>query len=265
MPEMTKHEPGMLSWADLSTTDAEGARAFYTALFGWTPIDMPIDDTSVYTMLTKDGKNAAALFQITPEMAEQGMVPGWNAYVTVPDADAAAAKAVELGGVLVDGPVDVFEAGRMAIIQDPTGAVFFIWQPKQEIGAQVMIEPGSLAWFELYTHDTEAAASFYEGLFGWGRRTHQMPTGEYHEFHIDGQSAAGMMAIEAEWGEVPPNWTVYFAVERIGPALEQVESLGGTVRVQPQSVPEVGTFALVSDPQDGYFMLIEFEEAAQPE
>ena len=92
MPEITKHEPGMFSWVDLTTTDAAGARAFYTALFGWEPIDIPVDDTNVYTMLNKNGRSAAAMSQITPDMAAQGMVTCWNSYVTVADADAVAAR-----------------------------------------------------------------------------------------------------------------------------------------------------------------------------
>ena len=264
MPEITKHEPGMFSWVDLTTSDAAGAKAFYTALFGWEPVDNPVDDTTVYTMFNKNGKNAAAMFQMTPEMAQQGMVTCWNAYATVSDADATAARAADLGGTVLMGPTDVFDAGRMLVLQDTTGAVLSAWQPKENIGAEVMSEPGAFTWCELYTHDTDAAAAFYEGLFGWTRKVHQMPHGEYTEFQSGGKAAGGMLAIRPEWGEVPPNWTVYFVVESIMPALEQVKALGGSVRTLPQIVPTVGTFALVSDPQHGYFMLIELDQSLQP-
>ena len=262
MPEITKHEPGMFSWVDLTTADAEGARAFYTGLFGWEPVDIPVDDTNVYTMLTKNGKNAAAMFQMTPEMREQGMVTCWNAYVTVADADATAAKAAELGGTVLMGPMDVFDAGRMTVIQDPTGAVLSTWQPKEQIGAEVMSEPGAFAWAELYTRDTDAAAAFYEELFGWKRETLPMPGGEYDVFYSGGAPAGGMLAIRPEWGEVPPNWTVYFVVERLEPALERVKELGGSIELIPQFIPTVGTFTLIKDPQHGYSMLIELAEEA---
>ena len=264
MPEITKHEPGMFSWVDLTTSDAAGARAFYTALFGWEPVDNPVDDTNVYTMFNKNGKNAAAMFQMTPDMAEQGTVTGWNAYATVSDADATAAKAAELGGTVLMGPMDVFDAGRMLVLQDSTGAVMSAWQPKANIGAEVMSEPGAFTWCELYTHDTDAAAAFYQGLFGWTRKVHEMPHGEYTEFQSGGQAVGGMLAIKPEWGEVPPNWTVYFVVESIVPALEQVKTLGGSVRTLPQFIPTVGMFALVSDPQHGYFMLIELDQSPHP-
>ena len=215
-------------------------------------------------MLNKNGKNAAALFQMTPDMAKQGMVTCWNAYVTVSDADATAARVAELGGTVLMGPMDVFDAGRMLVLQDTTGAVLSAWQPKENIGAEVMSEPGAFTWCELYTPDTDAAAAFYEGLFGWTRKVHQMPHGEYTEFQSGGKAVGGMLAIRPEWGEVPPNWTVYFVVESIGPALEQVKELGGSVRTLAQIIPTVGTFALVSDPQHGYFMLIELDQSSQP-
>ena len=263
MPEITKHEPGMFSWVDLLTTDSDGAKAFYTALFGWEPVDIPVDDENAYTMLKKNGKAAAAVFEMTPEMAEQGMATHWGGYVTVEDADAVAARTEELGGTVVYAPMDVFDAGRMTVIRDPGGAVLSAWQPKESIGAEVMSEPGAFTWCELYTHDTDAAAAFYGGLFGWTRKIHQMPDGEYNEFQSGGKAAGGMLAIRPEWGEVPPNWTVYFVVESIEPALEQVKALGGRVHMPPMTIPTVGTFAAIADPQQGYLMLIELEEPLQ--
>ena len=160
--------------------------------------------------------------------------------------------------------MDVFDAGRMIVLQDPTGAVLSAWQPKDNIGAQVMTEPGAFTWCELYTNDTEAAAAFYQGLFGWTRQIHPMPNGDYHEFDSDGKPAGGMLAIKPEWGQVPPNWTVYFVVESLAPVLEQVKSLGGSVEMPPMTVPTVGAFALIADPQHGYSMLIELDQETQP-
>ena len=49
----------------------------------------------------------------------------------------------------------------MAVLQDPTGAVFQVWQPKKHIGAKILEEPGALCWTELNTRDTKAAEAFY--------------------------------------------------------------------------------------------------------
>ncbi len=258
MPEITRHEPGMFSWADLTTTDAEGARAFYTGLFGWETIDNPVDDENVYTLFTRNGKSACGMFQMTTAMREQGTVTCWNAYITVSSADEMAAKAVGLGATPLMEPMDVFEFGRMCMLMDPGHAVFSVWQPGTHIGAEVMGEPGAFVWAELYTHDTEAAVRFYGDALGWEAEEWTPPGGiTYTVFSSGGAPAAGMLQIQQEWGEVPPNWTVYFVVESLEPALARVTELGGKVVAPSQTVPEVGTFAPVLDPQGGFLMLME--------
>ena len=113
-------------------------------------------------MLRKDGRDAAAL-----SMAMEGMPPAWNTYVTVDSADDAAAKAAELGATIVSQLFDVLEAGRMAVIQDPTGAFFCVWEPRDHIGAGIVNGPGALTLSQLNTGDPERALEFYSGLFGW--------------------------------------------------------------------------------------------------
>ena len=259
MPEVTKHEPGMFSWVDLMTTDAESAREFYKQLLGCESYDNPAGEGHIYTMLARNGKNIAGLSQMTPDMLEQGMKPCWNSYVAVADVEESAMKAAGLGGTIIVPPMDILDVGRMAITVDPTGGVLSLWEAKSHIGAQVIGEPGSFGWTELYTHDTAAAAEFYFGLFGW--EAQQMEVGEggmpYTVFMSGGAPAAGMLTIQPEWGEVPPNWTVYFIVESLEAALEKVQALGGSVQTPPTSVPTVGTFALITDPQHVHLMLME--------
>ena len=115
MGERTEHAPGTFSWADLSTTATDGAKAFYTGLFGWDTEDTPIPEGGVYTMLSKGGKNVAAL-----SGAREGQPSAWNSYVTVESADASAAAAKEHGGTLAMEAFDVMDVGRMAVVQDPT-------------------------------------------------------------------------------------------------------------------------------------------------
>ena len=262
--EITKHTPGMFSWADLATPDAEGPKAFYTEILGLTAIDLPMQPGMVYSMLAKDGSNVCAIYQMPEEMGQMtGGQPVWNSYFTVESADEAASRVAELGGAVMMGPVDVFDSGRMVVSSDPTGAVFSAWEPKSHIGAQVFGEPGALAWNELSTHDTEKAAQFYGGLFGWSANiTPSADGGEYTEFRLDGVSAAGMMAIRKEWGEVPPNWTVYFAVASLDAALDTANRLGATVAMAPMEVQGVGRFALLRDPQGAYVYVIQIARGA---
>ncbi len=256
--EIAKHTPGMFSWADLATPDAEGSKAFYTELLELTATDLPMQPGMVYSMLAKGGRNVCALYRMPEEMEQMtDGHPVWNSYF-VESADDAAARAAELGGSVLNGPFDVFDSGRMVVSRDPTGAVFSVWEPKSHIGAQVFGEPGALAWNELYTHDTEAAARFYGGLFGWS--AHGRPSadgGEYVEFRLDSVSAAGMMAIRNEWGEVPPNWSVYFAVDDLDASLDTATRLGASRSMPTMEIQGVGRFTLLRDPQGAFVHIIQ--------
>ena len=112
--------PGLFCWTDLSTPDAAGAKTFYTSLFGWEFEELPMGEGASYTMLKKDGRNVGALY---PD-SKPGIPPHWDLYISVPSADEAAAKAKSLGGMVIVEPFDVMEVGRMAVLQDPTGATF---------------------------------------------------------------------------------------------------------------------------------------------
>ena len=173
------------------------------------------------------------------------------------DADGSAQKAIELGGNVLMGPADVFDAGRMAIIQDPTGAAVGLWQPKAHIGAQVFGEPGTLGWFELLTGDTDGASEFYGGLLGWTSRGGSATETDYMEFQSDGRSVAGMMQIKEEWGEVPPNWGVYFVVDDADATMKQAQELGATSIMGPIDVKGVGRIYPLQDPQGAYLSIIQ--------
>src|SRR5215210_5393221 len=123
MPERTSHAPGTISWTDLATSDQVAAKEFYGGLFGWEYEDMPAGEGIVYSMAKVGGRSAAALSPQQADEAAQGVPPHWNVYVTVEDVDAAARAAGEAGGQVLAEPFDVFDAGRMAVIADPTGAV----------------------------------------------------------------------------------------------------------------------------------------------
>src|SRR5262249_7924467 len=156
---------GTFSWAELSTTDQAGAKAFYTELFGWCFEDSEMGPGNFYTTFTLRGKPVAAGYKMDAQMA--GIPPHWQNYVTVNNVDEAAKKVAELGGKVMMPPFDVMEYGRMTVIQDPTGATLALWEARKHIGAVIKQEPSSVVWNELVTKDTAAAAKFYAGLLGW--------------------------------------------------------------------------------------------------
>jgi hypothetical protein len=258
MVDKTKHDPGTFCWVELATSDSAAAKTFYTSLFGWTADDTP-GGGGVYTTLRKNGKAAAALYEPGPE--QKGIPPHWNSYVCVENADDAAAQAKELGGAVMMGPFDVMEHGRMAVVADPTGAVFSLWQARSHIGAQVVNEPGAFCWNELYTTDPKRAADFYSGLFGWKREARHMDFGDYVIFEQEGTMMAGMMQIPKEWGPIPSHWLVYFAVDDCDGAVDEARRLAANVTVAPMDIETVGRFAMLTDPQRAAFAVIKMKTA----
>jgi len=252
MPERSSYAPGTFSWADLTTTDTEGAKAFYTSLFGWDFEDTPIPDGGVYTMLSKNGKAVGAL-----SAAREGQPPFWNSYVTVASADDSAAAAREHGGTVFMEPFDVMDVGRMAVVQDPTGAFFAVWEPRASIGAELVNEPGALSITQLNTTDPERAQSFYEGLFGW--RFESVASGEvdYWGVYNGDRLNAGLMALPAETG-VPSHWLVYYGIDDVDEAVGRISELGGQVLVGPTEVPS-GRFLVATDPQGAAFAVLSGE------
>lgn len=256
MTEITQYPAGTFCWQDLTTTDAAAAKQFYTSLFGWQVNDMPMGDGMVYTMLQIDGKDVAALSQTNEEMSAQGVPPHWMSYISVDNADETAAKAKSLGGQVVGEPFDVFDAGRMAILQDPAGATFAVWQPKRHIGARLVNQPNTLCWNELATTDADKARAFYTGLFGWEAQVTDFGGDFYTTFLNNGRMNGGMMQMNKEWGDVPPHWMVYFAVEDCDQSAQKASELGGRLIVPPAEAGDIGRFALLQDPQGAAFSII---------
>ena len=237
MGERTSHPPGAFSWADLTTSDAAGAKAFYTALLGWDYDDRPVGDGQVYSMAMRDGKEVAALSQASDQP------PHWNCYVTVSSADEAAAKAKDAGANVVAEPFDVMDAGRMAVISDPTGAFLSLWEPRENIGAQLVNTPGALTWSDLITPDADAATAFYGALFGW--EFEEMPQGEGYRVIKNGDRTNGGVFPRTD---IPPNWMPYFGHEDVDRAVEEVPGLGGRVLNGPVRMPQ-GSIATFMDAQ----------------
>jgi predicted enzyme related to lactoylglutathione lyase len=247
MGERTQHPPGAFSWAELTTTDADGAKAFYTGLFGWEIDDNPMPDGGVYTLLRRGGKAAAALFQATEERPV-----AWLSYITVDSADATAAAVTEHGGGAPMGPpFDVMDLGRMAVVHDPAGAFFAIWEPRGSIGSEVVNEPGALSLNQLNTNDPEGAQRFYEAVFGWRFDFVGTDDNRYWGIYNDDRLNAGMMPLPPGL-DAPPHWLVYFGSEGVDDDARRVEELGGRVLVPPTDVPG-GRFISAMDPQGGVF------------
>jgi uncharacterized protein len=248
MGERTSHPHGTVSWADLGTGDLEAAKRFYGEVFRWDFEDLPVGDGQVYSMARVGGLEVAA-------MSSSDQPPHWNVYVTVESADAAAARAAELGAKALAEPFDVLDAGRMAVIQDPTGAILSVWEPRSNIGARLVNAAGALTWADVLTPDPDAAARFYGDWLGW--TTEELPEAEGYRILRNGERATGGMQPlrpEIVGEDVPPNWFPYFGVEDLDAGRARVGELGGGTIAGPIPVPQ-GAFAVMSDPQGAVFAL----------
>jgi predicted enzyme related to lactoylglutathione lyase len=244
MGERTSYTPGTFCWTDLATSDADGAKRFYGELFGWDLEDQALPEGGAYTVASKDGKTVAALYPLQAE----GQPPAWASYVTVESADDAAARAGELGAIVISEPFDVMDIGRMAVVQDPTGAVVCVWEARGTNGAALVNGPGALSLNQLNTSDPQKAREFYEGLFGW--RFEEMQGGDQAYWGIyNGDAVNGGMM------EQPPSmWLVYFGSESVDDDAERIGELGGQVVVPPAPVPG-GRILVAQDPQGAMFAL----------
>jgi predicted enzyme related to lactoylglutathione lyase len=248
MTTLTLNPPGTFCWIELGTPDISRARDFYHQLFGWSVVELPMGPDGSYYFLQKDGKDVAAMYQLTPDMKAQGVPPHWLSYVAVADADAAAKRAAELGGQVMKGPFDLGDHGRMAVLLDPQGGAFAIWQAKNGPGIQLRDEPGSLAWTELISTDAKRGVQFYSTLFGWGVQPMPMPGMEYSLFQRDDMPVGGAMQRLPEMGDLPTHWLPYFVVEDADNALDRARALGATTPMPVMEVEGVGRFATFIDP-----------------
>ena len=254
MGERSSYVPGTFCWVELATTDPAAAKEFYGSLLGWEAEDRPVGESSVYTMLSRDGRLVGALYE-QPEVQRSYSPPNWLSYVSVEDADAIAEQASHLGATVGAEPFDVLDSGRMAVIVDPQGATFAAWQPREHHGAQLVNDPGALSLNQLNTTDPEAARSFYSDLFGW--RVEPIGTGDQPYWGIYNGDAlnGGMMALPGGT-DAPPHWLAYFTVEDLDAATAQIAELGARVVVEPMAI-ESGRIAVAQDPQGAAFALFE--------
>lgn len=252
MTAVTSHQPGTFCWIELGTSDAAGAKKFYTDLFAWGTAEHDMGGMGTYYIFQKDGKDVAAMYQMGADMA--GIPPNWMSYVAVASADEAVEKAKSLGGTVVNGPFDVYDMGRMAVMIDPQGAHFAIWQAGTHIGVQTRDEENSLCWNELQARDLDAAKKFYTELFGWSSKD----SPEYTEWHLANIALGGMLASQAP-PEVPSYWLPYFAIANCDAAAEKAQAGGGQVIVPPMDIEKVGRFSVIADPQGAMFAVIKLE------
>lgn len=248
--DTAKPSVGRFVWHDLVTPDVAAAQKYYSDLLGWTYKDYDMGEGGKYSMIHAGGTEWGGFMKLEPAM---GAPPHWISYVTVPDVDAATAKAERLGGKVAVPGTDIPTVGRFAVIESPTGARLSPFKPETP-GEMATPAPaaGTFVWHELLANDPEREGKFHCEIFGW--RIEEAPVaasgrGPYYLFkRLDtGQDAGGMLQRPQGDGG-PSSWLPYVGVENADATAARTTELGGKVWVQPRDIPGIGRFTVTGDP-----------------
>ena len=256
---------GAFIWYELMTDDVAGAREFYRAVVGWEieAEGQAVPTGTTYRMIQRaDGGMAGGLLEITADMKANGAKPDWLGYIHHPDVDAAVAKVTEAGGTAHMPPMDM-PVGRMAMVSDPQGAVFYLMNPtppaeNPEAKSDVFdyAKAQHMRWNELWTTDQDAAVALYTDLFGWAQDG-AMEMGEMGDYRFIQHDGTGIGAI----GKVQPGgecsrWQYFAGVDDIDRACAAVTEHGGTLLGEPQQIPGGEYSVYAHDPEGATIGLV---------
>ncbi|MFZ0481030.1 MAG: VOC family protein [Terriglobales bacterium] len=255
MTNIEKHSAGSFCWIELATTDQAAAKSFYGTLFGWTPNDMPMGPGDVYTIFRLDGRDTSAAYTLRPDQRAQHVPPHWMLYIQVDNVDASAAKVPGLGGKVIMLPFDVYDAGRMSVIQDPTGAHFCLWQTNKSTGTGIAAVHGTLCWADLSTSDPDRAAAFYSGLLGWQFTRSEKDDSGYLHIKNGEHFIGGLPPSKHMQPGMPSHWLSYFLADDVDVTANKAKEMGARLLLPPMSVEGVGRMSIVADPQGAVFAI----------
>jgi predicted enzyme related to lactoylglutathione lyase len=248
MSERHAYPAGVPCWTDVLVPDPGAVEDFYADVFGWD-----------FTEPAENGYRVARIrgLDVVGLGTAGGAMPSWNTYIRVESVDAASERATEDGGTVLVGPFDVPPAGRVAVIADPTQAVFAVWEAGEREGAQLINEPGTWQMSSLHTHEPEAAAAFYGALFGWEAEAFGGATLFRLPGYVGGRSRQpipqDVVAVMAPRElSVPPHWNVNLQVSDVDLTAEAAAAQGGNLIAPPFATPGFRN-AVIEDPQGAVF------------
>jgi uncharacterized protein len=242
----TNQPLGTPTWLDLGIPDLDRALQFYGALFGW-EFEIGPEETGRYTMCFLRGRRVAGI----SAMHDPARV-FWNVYLATDDCDRSAERARAAGGTLLIEPMDVMDQGRMAIVRDPVGAQFGLWEGRAHTGAQVVNEPGALVRNDLVTPDPGPARDFYAAVFDFSLEGNpQMPQADFTFLRRpDGHEVGGIMGAPGSTSA----WSTTFEVAGTDEAVQRALDAGG--RSDGAKDFLYGRLATITDPFGAEFSII---------
>lgn len=255
MTRSISYREGEVAWVDLTTTDLDRSGRFYGELFGWDITDLG-EEAGGYRFGEIAGRPVAGLLAADPDQP----IETWTVYLAVDDVEASVERAEAAGGHLLVAPYELDEHGRYALLADPGGAVFGLWQGSDHGGTQVRAFAGNPAWFENHTKGYDAACAFYGEAFGLEVEPFAEDDGfRYSTGRIadaDGPAFGLFDVAPGRSATLPSMWAVYFLTADADRDAERAVELGATLTFGPaESV--YGRMATLVDPLGAAFNLIE--------
>lgn len=253
MPVVDRYKHGSFCWAELGSPDPAVTTRFYGGLF-----DLGIHHGKAYTILRKQQRDVVAIHRMRTDKIERGDTPLWLPYVNVESIDRAVARVEPRGGRVIVAPREEYDAGRVAVVEDPSGAQLALWQAVHHAGAGLIDEPATMCWWELNTRDADEAGVFYSDVIGWRRAEREVESTRYTDFFVGERKVGGMLQMTEAWGSMASHWMTYFRVEDCDESAALAVRLGGAIAVAPCDIPPVGRFAVVSDPHGAVFSIVAY-------
>jgi uncharacterized protein len=261
-PATTEHHQGKLVWADLFTSDPDGATKFYCDLLGWTSVVVD-QKGKPYTVFSNDGKPVAGLAPHTAAATKH--LSKWIGYISVDDINQTVSVAQKAGAV-VHAPVRNFpDRGHQAIIGDIEGVPLGLLQSASGDSADIEPRTGDWNWFEIYVRNPKTVSDFYKTCLNYDviEDTRGDTKNEYL-LASGGQNRGGIASMPTTGDDVRPSWLGVIRVTDLDLMLSRVAGLGGTVLVQPRSVEFGSRFAIILDPTGGTVGLVQYMDNANP-
>ncbi len=252
-----------IKWADTFLQNFQSGREFYAELFAWQFTDQYDDEQLVYSLANLSTQNGSSSPAIVAGIGPcnfpkpDDMPLNWGVYIVVQELEASIDKVLAAGGKVCKEPMEVMDAGRMAVCLDSRGAVFHLWQALTHFGTEIEGVPGALCWFELVSRDVYQSMKFYHDVFGWDAVEQQTNGKSHWRFKVDNNVIGGMHTRTDESRD-QELWVPYFNTVELNRQLDDCSRLGGSVVFGPVSEREIGRYAVLSDLENNLFGLAEY-------
>jgi uncharacterized protein len=243
MSERDSYPAGVPCWVETLQRDRQAAQSFYSSLFGWKILVSEEDDYAVARVRGRDVAGIAG----APDEDRQA----WVTHIRVDDCDTAVAAASQAGATVLRQPVTAEPAGRFAVLIDPVGAMFCVWEAEVREGAQLVNEPGAWSMSALQTGDPRSAIAFYNTVFGWEAQTAGPVTLWRLPGYVGGEPQQpvprDVVAVLLSDDASPSRWSVDFWVSDLDATAARALDLRGRILVEPHDRPPMRS-ALLADP-----------------